>query len=139
MANRLFQTWKHARGAGTSATNLADATNIKAVLVDSAAYTPNTTISGHAFLSDIPVAARLAITPALTSVTWVDATLDAADQTLPDPGGGATGEFLVVFEDTGTATTSRLIIFMDTAEGIPATQDGTPDTIVWAAEGIFKL
>lgn len=137
MANRLYRKYLHALATGT-AVNLSTAT-LKFVLVDSATYTPDTTITGHEFLSDIVSGARLATTAALSSVTVTDAGLDAADPAIPDAGGGATAEYAVLYVDTGAAATSRLLALFDTATGLPLTLDGTNDTLQINASGIFKL
>jgi hypothetical protein len=140
MANRLFQKWKQAMLTGQFSTDLSAAgTNVKAVLVDTAVHDPDTTITGNEFLSHIPSGARLGTTGNLASKAVVDAVFDAADIALPDAGGGATGEELVVYIDTGVEGTSRLLCVIDTATGLPITLDGTNDTIQWAAGGIFAL
>lgn len=138
MANRFYTRARQARWTGAWTTNLHGAANLKAVLVDATDYTPDTTATGHEFLSDIPVAARVATTANLASVAVVGAVLDAADVALPDTGGDQ-AEYLVIFEDTGVEATSRLILLIDTATGLPITPDSVEDTIQWDAQGIAAL
>jgi hypothetical protein len=109
---------------------------IKVVLVDAGAYTPN--LATHQFLSDIPGGARIATSAALTSKTTVAGVADAADPVFV----GATGvqsEYLVVYQDTGSAATSRLIVFIDTATGLPVTPNSGDINVIFSASGIFKL
>lgn len=134
--NRLYQTYKVACLNGSAPDLLTAA--IKWVLVDAQQYTPNTLAAGHSFLSDIPAGARTAITAALTAKTITDGFFNAADPELPDTG-GVQSEYLILFEDTGVETTSRLILFVDTATGLPITPDSTQDTIQHSASGIFAL
>lgn len=138
MANRFYTKARQARWTGTWTTNLHGATNLKAVLVDAADYTPDTTANGHEFLSDIPSAARVSTTAPLSNVSVVGAILDADDIALPDVGGDQ-AEYLILYEDTGVESTSRLILLIDTATGLPITPDSVEDTIQWDAQGIAAL
>jgi hypothetical protein len=53
---------------------------------------------------------------------------------------GATVEALVIYIDTGTAGTSRLIGFIDTGvTNLPVTPNGGDISITWNASGIFAL
>ncbi|MGH3725669.1 MAG: hypothetical protein ACRDUS_16290 [Mycobacterium sp.] len=101
---------------------------IKAVLVDTGTYTLNA--ATHEFLSDIPSGARIATSAALTSKTNVLGVLDAADASWPAVS-GLSGEAVVIIKDTGTAATSRLIFFLDSATGLPVTPNGGDINIQW--------
>lgn len=103
---------------------------IKVVFVDTGNYTYN---ASHEFLSDIPTAARVAISGALTGKSVsAEGLVQADDVTTTMPSSGPTVEALVVFKDTGTETTSPLIAYIDTvSEGLPFTPAGAPVTIVW--------
>lgn len=113
-----------------------DTDNIKAVLVDTADYTADKV--NDEFLSDIPVAARVATSGNLTSKTITGRVVDAADVVLTAVSGDVS-EAVVIYQDSGVATTSRLIIFADTATGLPVTPNGTDITIRWNASGIATL
>jgi len=115
-----------------------DADVIKAVLIDTADYTVN--LASHQFLSDIPLAARVATSAALTGKTVAGGVADAADFTLPAVSGDP-AEALVIYQDTGTENTSRLIAYIDTATGLPVTPNGGDINVAWdnGANKIFKL
>jgi len=108
----------------------------KLVLVDSADYTLD--IDVHEFLSDIPAGARVATSGALQNKTSVLGVADADDILIA----GVTGdrfEAVVLYSDTGTAGTSRLIAYWDSATGLPLTPNGGNVITTFNALGIFKL
>lgn len=136
MANKLYDAGRNGFLVGSIAW-LSD--NIKAVLVDTGAYTPNLTT--HQFLSDIPSGARISTSSNLGSKTAVAGVADAADVVFSAVT-GPTVEALVIYKDTGTAATSPLIVYMDTATGLPFPPSGSDATITWddtANVKIFKL
>jgi hypothetical protein len=47
----------------------------------------------------------------------------------------------VIYKDTGTAATSPLIAYIDTATGLPVTPNGGDITVTWdnGSNKIFKL
>lgn len=139
MAMRKYRATVHAAfSGGANIPNLTSAT-LKWALVDSAITPANTAVGGHAFLSDIS-AGVIATSAALSNQTFVDGVLDADDGTvLTDGGGGASGEYLVLYADTGNAATSRLIVCSDDATGLPLTLDGVNDSISYNASGITKF
>lgn len=109
--------------------------DIKAVLVDTALYTYS---AAHEFLSDIPAGARVATSAALGAKTDTGGVADAEDAAFIALV-GVTIEALVVYIDTGVAATSRLLVYIDTAAGLPITPSGGDHTIRWSASGIFQL
>ena len=110
--------------------------NIKACLVDSASYTPDT--AADQFLSDL--SGVVATSGNLTSKTTTDGVADAADVTFSSVTGNQS-EYIVVYQDTGTPSTSRLIALVDTATGLPVTPNGGDIVVQWdsGANKIFKL
>lgn len=109
--------------------------NIKCVLVDAADYTVS--IDVDQFLSDIAAGAREETSGNLASKTTALGVFDAADVTFSATAGD-TCEALVIYQDTGSAATSRLIAYIDSAAGLPAVL-GSDITVRWSALGIFKL
>ena len=112
--------------------------SIKAVLVDTGAYTVN--LATHQFLSDIAAGARIAFSANLSAKTVAAGVADAADS-LFTAVSGASVEAVVLYKDTGTAGTSALIAYIDTASGLPVTPNGGDITVAWdnGANKIFKL
>lgn len=135
MANALYDKGRQKFLEGGIAW-LAD--NIKAVLVDAADYTIN--LSTHEFLSDIPAGGRVATSANLTTKTSAAGVADADDVTFSSVTGDPS-EALVLYKDTGTATTSPLIAYIDTATGLPVTPGGGNINVIWdnGANKIFKL
>lgn len=115
-----------------------DTNTIRCVLVDLADYTVD--LANHANLSDIPAAARVATSPVFTGKTVTGGVADADDVLLTAVTGDQS-EAIVVYKDTGVASTSRLICFIDTAQGLPVTPNGGDITIAWdnGANRIFRL
>ena len=133
MSNALYGKGKEAF-LGADIDWLAD--NIKVVLVDTAAYTPN--FSTDDFLADIPSGDRIATSGNLASKTSTLGVADAADVTFTAVTGDVS-EALVIYKDTGNEATSPLIAYIDTATGLPVTPNGGDITIEWNASGIFAL
>lgn len=135
MANRLYDKGREGFLDGSIDW---DTDTIKAVLVDGADYTPDT--ATHDFLDDIAVAGRVATSAALASKTVAAGVADAADVTLSAVTGDPS-EYIVLYKDTGSAATSRLIALIDTATNLPVTPNGGDIIIQWdnGANKIFKL
>lgn len=114
------------------------AVNVKAVLVDGADYTYS---ASHEFLSDVPSGARVATSANLGSKTFTGGVFDAADTAFVGASGDPS-EIIILCIDTGSAATSRLIVYIDTVAG-PASLSVTPNggdiNVTWAAGGIFAL
>lgn len=135
MSNALYTKAKQALIAGDID---LESDTIKAVFVDGADYTPN--LATDQFLSDIPSAARVAISGALQNKTVTDGVFDADDITVASVSGDQF-EYLVLFKDTGVEGTSRLLLLIDTATGLPCTPNGSDITIQWSSgsDKIFRL
>lgn len=110
---------------------------IKSVLVDTGAYSVN--LATHQYLSDIPIGARIA-TVTLTGKTATAGVADATNLTFPTVS-GPTIEAMVLYKDTGSPATSRLILYVDTASGLPITPNGGDVNTAWddGSEKIFQL
>lgn len=138
MATRKYRRFVHALvTGGANIPNLTSAT-LKWALVDSALVAADTTITGHEYLSDIQ-AGVIATSAAITGQMVVDGLLDGDDVALTDGGGGATGEYLALYADTGDPATSRLLECSDDATNLPITLDGTNDQIQHNASGITRF
>lgn len=134
MANFIYD--KARQSFAKAEINLATDT-IKACLVRSSTYTPDS--ANDQYLSSI--SSVVATSSAFTSPTTTAGVFDAADITFTAVAAGAAIQYLVIYQDTGNSATSRLIACMDTGTGMPVTPNGTDINIVWAASSpnIFKL
>jgi len=134
MANLIFDSAKQKM----LQTGLAlDTTNIKAVLVDTGAYTFS---SAHANLSDIGAGARIATSGNFASKTVTNGVFNAANLTFTAVS-GASVEALVIYSDSGVAGTSYLVTWFDTVTGLPVTPNGGDINVTWdtGTNKIFKL
>lgn len=111
---------------------------VKVILVDTGAYTPQTSV--HQYLSDIPTSARIAGPVTLTAKATTGGAADAADVTFSAVS-GASIEAIIIYVDTGTESTSPLIAFIDTATGLPITPNGGDIIVTWdnGTNKIFKV
>jgi hypothetical protein len=132
MANVMYPKAKEGFIGGDIA---LDSDNIKAVLVDTASYTYSAT---HEFLSEIPSGERVATSSNLTSKTITDGVFDS-DDILYTAVTGDTSEALVLYQDSGSEATSRLIVYIDTATGLPVTPDGTNINVSIDNAGWFEF
>lgn len=135
MANALYDTGRAAFLLG-NIDWVAD--NIKAVLVDAADYAVN--LATHDFLDDIPVAARVATSANLTGKTATAGVADAADIVFTAATGDLS-EAIVLYRDSGSAATSQLVAYIDTATGLPVQPNSGDINVAWdnGTSRIFRL
>ena len=135
MANRLYDKGRQAFLNG-GINWLSD--DIRVILTDASDYTVDS--AEHQYLLDIPVAARVAVSSALTSKSSTNGVADAGDVTFPLVTGDRS-EALIIYKHTGTESTSTLIAYIDTATGLPVTPNGGDITVQWdnGANKLFKL
>jgi hypothetical protein len=135
MANAIYPKYKQALLEGAANISLSTG-NVKAVLVDLADYTYS---AAHDFLDDIPVAGRVATSANLTTKTVTDGLFDA-DNAVFSAVTGDISEAVVIYIDTGSAATSRLVAFFDTGvTGLPVTPNGGDINLNFNVSGIFQL
>ena len=131
MANTLMPTAKKKFLDG-DIDLLAD--TIKVALIDTGTYTFS---SSHEFLSDVSGVVGTAAT--LASKTTTGGVFDSADITFSSVSGN-TVEAYYIYKDTGSAGTSPLIAWYDSASsGLPVTPNGGDITITVNASGHFAL
>lgn len=112
--------------------------NIKAVLVDAGQYSASQ--ANDQFLSDIASGARLATSSNLANKSTTAGVFDADDisfASVPN----TSYEAVVLYVDTGTASTSRLICYIDNAGGLPGQINVGTVNVVWdnGSNKIFKI
>jgi len=133
MTNAIYPAYKQALLDASSNADLNDGT-VKVALVDTDTYTYS---ASHDFLDDLSGVVGTAQTIANTTVT---AGLFDGDNVTFTAVSGATVEALVIYIDTGTPGTSRLVAYLDTGQtGLPVTPNGGDIAITWNASGIFQL
>jgi len=111
----------------------------KVILIDTADYSKD--LANDEYLSSIPGPARVAIAT-MTVSPVVAGVLDASDVTFTAVSGDEC-EALVIYQHTGTESTSRLLLYIDSGTaGLPVTPTGGADiNITWSngSEKIAKL
>jgi hypothetical protein len=134
MANAIYPKYKEAILQSAANSNMSSGT-VKVALVDTGvtAYS-----AAHEFYSSIS-SAVVGTPQTLGTKTFTNGVFDAADVTYTAVT-GATCEAVVIYIDTGTAGTSRLIAFIDTGvTNLPVTPNGGDITLTFNASGIFAL
>lgn len=134
MANRAFILGTEAFLEG----NIDALTDTLACAMFTAAYTPNTN-TDQFYSTPIASGGLIGTKITLTTVTGSGGTLSADNTVFPSVTGGSTVTQLVVFKDTGTNGTSKLIGLVDTAAGLPLLTDGNNVTVAWASGQVFTL
>jgi hypothetical protein len=138
MANKIYPKWKEALLQNSADSDLdgSGSTGVYVALIDTGTYTYS---DAHEFYSSISSA--IVGTPVeLTSKTFTNGVLDAADSTWATVT-GATAEAVVLYrQNAGANTTWRLVAFLDTGiTGLPVTPNGGNIDCAWHASGIFSL
>jgi len=133
MANAIYPLYKQALLGGLTNIDI-DGGTVKAALVDTGTYTYST---AHDFLNDVSGVVGTAQTIANTTVT--NGLFDGDNVTYTAVS-GATAEAIIIYIDTGSSATSRLVAYLDTGvTGLPVTPNGGDINITWNASGIFQL
>lgn len=111
---------------------------IKVFLVDNGAYSVQTAL--HQYISDVGSSSRIAGPVTLTAKSTTGGAADAADVTFTSVT-GASIESIIIYQDTGTESTSPLIAYIDTATGLPITPNGGDIIVTWdnGTNKIFKV
>lgn len=133
MANAIYPKYKEALLDAAANVDINDGT-VKVALVDTGTYTYN---AADEFLTSLTGVVGTAQTIGNTTVT--NGVFDGDNVTYTAVTGNSV-EALVIYVDTGTAGTSRLVAYIDTSvTGLPVTPNGGDITINWNASGIFAL
>jgi hypothetical protein len=135
MANAIYPLYKQALLTADSNIDL-EAGNVKAILVDLADYTYS---AAHDMLDDVAVAARVATSGNLAGKTVTNGTFDCDNWTWTAVTGDPC-EAVIIYIDTGVASTSRLVAFLDTGiTGLPVTPNGGDINFTVDAAGLFTI
>ena len=111
--------------------------SISAILIDTTKYTVD--IATHQYLSSIAAGARVA-TAALAGKSASGGVADATDLVFTAVTGAACAAIAFV-KMTGNEATSNLLLYFDTATGLPVTPNGGDLTLTFdnGANKFFKL
>lgn len=133
MANSLYPK---AKEAFLNADIDLAADTIAIALIDTGTYTYS---AEHEFRDDVPDGAIIA-TATLANKTTTGGVFDADDATFTSVT-GANCEALIIFQNTGTQSTSRLIAYIDSATGLPILPNGGDITVAFSSGSskIFAL
>jgi hypothetical protein len=133
MANAIYPLYKEALIGGSANISLSSGT-VRAALVDTGTYTYS---AAHEFLTSLSGVVGTAQTIGTKTIT--NGLFDGDNVTYTAVTGNS-AEAIVLYIDTGTAGTSRLVAFIDTGvTGLPVTPNGGDISITWNASGIFQL
>jgi hypothetical protein len=133
MANALYSKAKEAFLNGSI--NMV-ANTVTIALVDTGVYTYS---ASHQYRNEVSNSAIISST-SLSSKTVTNGVFDADDATFTSVT-GANCEALLIFQDTGVQSTSRLIAYIDSATGLPILPNGGDITVVFSSGSskIFAL
>lgn len=116
--------------------------NIKIVLVHIGGGHYVVDLANDQFLNPAIASGDLLVTSGnLGSKTTTAGVFNAANFTFTSVPGSGVGGALVIYDDTGTDTTSRLIGYIDDYSGLPITLTGANLTVVFPSDinKIFKV
>lgn len=131
MADAIYPKYKQALLDGDTNIDINDGT-VK-VALSTAAYN-----SAHDFYDDVS-ASTVGTPQTIANTTVTNGLFDGDNVTYTAVAGGSTVTALIIYIDTGTPGTSRLVAFIDTVTGFPLSTNGGDVTVAWNASGIFQL
>jgi hypothetical protein len=133
MANALYSKAKESFLNGSI--NMV-ANTITIALVDTGVYTYS---ASHQYRNEVSNSAVISSTT-LANKTITNGVFDADDATFSSVT-GANCEALLIFQDTGIQTTSRLIAYIDSATGLPILPNGGDISVAFSngSSKIFAL
>ena len=133
MANALYSKAKESFLNGSI--NMV-ANTITIALVDTGVYTYS---SSHQYRNEVSNSAVISSTT-LSNKTITNGVFDADDATFSSVT-GANCEALLIFQDTGVQSTSRLIAYIDSATGLPILPNGGDISVAFSSGSskIFAL
>lgn len=131
MADAIYPKYKQALLDGDTNIDINDGT-VK-VALSTAAYS-----SAHDFYDDVS-ASTVGTPQTIANTTVTNGLFDGDNVTYTAVASGSTVTALIIYIDTGSAATSRLVAFIDTVTGFPLNTNGGDVTVSWNASGIFQL
>lgn len=132
MANLFFTSYKQfelSPGVDLAGT-------VKVALVDTAVWTP---LAANQFLSDVTLGGLIGTAQTLGTKSYTNGVFKAGNASWTGLVGAPSIEGLLFYLDTGVAGTSPLILFMDTATGLPTAAGLLQINAAWNAAGIYQI
>lgn len=131
MADAIYPKYKQALLDADTNIDVNDGT-VK-VALSTAAYN-----STHQFYTDVS-ASTVGTPQTINNTTVTNGLFDGDNVTYTAVPSGSTVTALIIYIDTGSAATSRLVAFINTVSGFPLSTNGGDVTVAWNASGIFQL
>ena len=139
MANKVYPKYKQSILSGGTTTDLT-VNNVKVILVVISGGTPYSYSDSHQYLSDVPSGSITSTSPNLTTKVVTALAAFTSDNVVFSAVTGSVSGALVMYIDTGTATTSRLVLYQDTGvTGLPITPNGSDIRVTVDTNGWFAL
>lgn len=132
MANAMFDSGREGFLAGDLDW---DADDFRAILIDTGEYTVD--LANHDMLDDVASAARIQVSGSLTGKSTTAGVADCADITWSSVTGD-TASAIIIYKHTGTDSTSTLVAWIDTADQLPISLNGS-DIVFQVDSGANKL
>lgn len=133
MANAVYPKYKQALLDASANVDLNDGT-VKVALIDTGTYPYNAADEFYSSVSGV-----VGTPQTINNTTVTDGLFDGDNVTFTAVTGNSV-EALLIYIDTGSAATSRLVCWLDTSvTGLPVTPNGGDISITWNASGIFQL
>ena len=133
MSKAIYPKYKQALLDASANVDLNDGT-VKVALIDTGVYPYTSTDEFYSSVSGV-----VGTPQTINNTTVTNGLFDGDDVTYTAVTGN-TVEALLIYIDTGSAATSRLVAWIDTSvTGLPVTPNGGDISIQWNASGIFQL
>jgi hypothetical protein len=132
MSNAIYPKYKQALLDASANVDLNDGT-VKVALIDTGVYPYNGADEFYSSVSGV-----VGTPQTINNTTVTNGLFDGDDVTFPAVTGNP-AEAILIYIDTGSAATSRLVAWIDTATNLPVTPNGGDISIQWNASGIFQL
>lgn len=132
MSDAIYPKYKQALLDASDNVDLNDGT-VKVALIDTGVYPYNGSDEFYSSVSGV-----VGTPQTINNTTVTNGLFDGDDVTFPTVTGNP-AEAILIYIDTGSAATSRLVAWIDTATNLPVTPNGGDISIQWNASGIFQL
>jgi len=133
VANAIYPLYKQALLDASANVDLNDGT-VKVALIDTGTYPYTSTDEFYSSVSGV-----VGTPQTINNTTVTNGLFDGDNVTFTAVSGNSV-EALLIYIDTGSAATSRLVAWIDTSvTGLPVTPNGGDISITWNASGIFQL